>query len=105
MFGEYLDIIHALGGVLHTVVVNVPDPPRPGPIKSFAERVEAYDDWLNDAGSDHRLEIVQVRALGSKPPGALSLRALSDLDRPLIRPTRVPGASQVRYLPDGASST
>ena len=59
-FGEYLDIIHALGGVLNTVVVNVPDPPRPAPIKSFAERVEAYDGWLKDEGSDHRLEIVEL---------------------------------------------
>jgi acetyltransferase-like isoleucine patch superfamily enzyme len=59
-FGEYVDIIHARGGVLNTVVVNVPDPPRPGPIKSFAERVEDYDGWLQEEGSDHRLEVIQL---------------------------------------------
>jgi UDP-3-O-[3-hydroxymyristoyl] glucosamine N-acyltransferase len=59
-FGEYLDLIHALGGVLNTVVVNVPDPPRPGGIKTFAERLQAYHDWLKDHGSDHRVEIVQL---------------------------------------------
>jgi len=59
-FGEYLDVVHALGGVLDTVVVNVPDPPRPGRIRSFAERVDAYHDWLAAHGSDHRVEIVQL---------------------------------------------
>lgn len=59
-FGEYLDIIHARGGVLNTVVVNVPDPPRPDSIKSFAERVEDYDGWLREEGSGHRLEVIQL---------------------------------------------
>ena len=42
LFGDYADIIHALGGVLKKVVVNVPDPARPKR-PSFEQRLASYN--------------------------------------------------------------
>jgi sugar O-acyltransferase (sialic acid O-acetyltransferase NeuD family) len=58
-FGDYVDLIHALGGVLSRVVVNVPDPARPG-TKTFADRFEDYQAWLQARGSPHRAGVVEL---------------------------------------------
>lgn len=42
LFGDYADIIHALGGVLKKVVVNVPDPAHPKR-PSFEQRLARYN--------------------------------------------------------------
>ncbi len=58
-FGDYLDLIHSLGGVLSRVIVNVPDRAPPG-VKSFARRIEDYHSWLSARGSDHRVQVVEL---------------------------------------------
>lgn len=58
-FGDLADLIHRNGGYLKKVVVNVPDPPRPG-VKSFAQRVAEYDAWMERNGYDRKLEIQEL---------------------------------------------
>ncbi len=55
-FGDLVDLIYFLGGYLKKVVVNVPDPHRPG-VKSFAERVAEYEVWRSAHDYGQALEI------------------------------------------------
>ena len=74
-FGDYADLVHALGGRLSRVVVNVPDPVRDG-MKGFAERVEEYNAWspglevveLDDFEPDEEeTALLGFRGVSSKP--------------------------------------
>lgn len=50
LFGDYVDTIHALGGFLKKVVVNVEDRPSPGR-KSFRKRLEEYREFSIRSGA------------------------------------------------------
>ena len=50
LFGDYAEIIHALGGRLAKVVVNVPDVARPHD-RLFADRLADVNAWLDRAGA------------------------------------------------------
>lgn len=60
LFGEYADIVHALGGIVRKVVINLPMETHTG-IRSFREQLDQYHRWLDSAGISHRAEIVQLR--------------------------------------------
>lgn len=60
LFGEYADIVHALGGIVEKVVVNLPVETHTG-IRTFSEQLDRYHRWLDSAGISHRAEIVQLR--------------------------------------------
>ena len=49
LFGDYVDIIHANGGRLLKVVTNLPDLPRPGDGRRFADDLAAMNGWLAHA--------------------------------------------------------
>ena len=83
LFGDYADLVHALGGRLARVVVNVPDPPREN-TKSFAERIAEYNTWLADRHPDvPAAEVVELEEFEPDPEetAVLGFRGLSS--RPL----------------------
>ncbi len=59
LFGDYVDAIHAAGGFLKRVVLNVPEPERP-PGQSFKDGLERYHQWLNSRGVDRRVEVLRL---------------------------------------------
>lgn len=58
-FGDYVDAIHALGGWLSRVVINVPERLIKN-TKPFAERVEAYQAWLDERCPGRRVEVIDL---------------------------------------------
>lgn len=56
LFGEYVDAIHACGGYLARVVMNVPEPERPAGDR-FLDKLDRYHDWLARTGSSHRVDV------------------------------------------------
>ncbi len=56
LFGDYVDAIHAAGGVLARVVRNVAEPDRPAG-QRFEDRVAAYERWCAGQGYPHRVAI------------------------------------------------
>ena len=56
LFGEYVDAIHAAGGRLATVVLNVHEPERPQG-QRFEDGLDRYHRWLERAGIDHRVDV------------------------------------------------
>lgn len=58
-FGDYVDAIHAAGGILTRVVQNMEEPPRP-PGQRFADQLDRYQAWLSGRGSDHAVEVVPL---------------------------------------------
>jgi len=49
LFGDYVETVHALGGYVGKVVVNVPDPDANSK-KSFADRLQNYCEWVGRQG-------------------------------------------------------
>lgn len=82
LFGDYADLIHALGGRLSRVVVNVPDPPRENQ-KSFADRLAEYDAFLAANGEASPVQVVDLEDFVPDPQetAVLGFRGLSS--RPL----------------------
>jgi serine acetyltransferase len=64
-FGDYVDLVHILGGSISKVVVNVPDRSKPGG-KSFDERVASYRERRLEWGIEGD---VVVEALRDFRPG------------------------------------
>jgi sugar O-acyltransferase (sialic acid O-acetyltransferase NeuD family) len=56
LFGDYTDIIHALGGRLLKVVTNVPDMPRPGDGRTFGQDLEAMNRSLGERGAGWQID-------------------------------------------------
>ncbi len=82
LFGDYADLVHALGGRLSRIVVNVPDPPRENQ-KSFADRVAEYNACLAMNGDPQPVEFVDLEEFVPDPEetAVLGFRGLSS--RPL----------------------
>lgn len=82
LFGDYADLIHAMGGRLSRVVVNVPDPPRENQ-KSFADRLAEYNGWLAANGDPTPVQVVELEDFVPDPEetAVLGFRGLSS--RPL----------------------
>ncbi len=59
LFGDYVDAIHACGGVLSRVVRNMDEPPRP-PGQNFEDRLEVYQAWLDRQGVHRRVEVLSL---------------------------------------------
>lgn len=66
LFGDYVEIVHDLGGRIKAVVQNVEDPTPTG-LKSFADRLAEYQHWLaeNDLGGP--VPIVPLDAFRPEP--------------------------------------
>lgn len=60
LFGEYADIVHALGGIVRRVVINLPIETKTG-IFTFREQLDRYHAWLDSRGVAQRVEIVHLR--------------------------------------------
>lgn len=60
LFGEYAETVHALGGIVKRVVINLPMDTNTG-ILTFREQLERYHAWLDAQGLRHRVEIVHLR--------------------------------------------
>ncbi|MGI9239728.1 MAG: hypothetical protein ACR2RV_02945 [Verrucomicrobiales bacterium] len=58
--GDYLDIIHALGGQIKKIVVNSPDRTDPAG-RSFATRLEAYNGWRRKWGTDTDVVVQELK--------------------------------------------
>ncbi len=59
LFGDFVDAIHACGGILTRVVRNVEEPPRvPG--QRFEDRLDNYHAWLERQGIRHRVEVLML---------------------------------------------
>jgi len=56
LFGDYADIIHALGGRLLKVVTNVPDVPRPGDGRTFGQDREAMNRSLAERATGWQID-------------------------------------------------
>ena len=82
MFGDYADLVHALGGRLSRVVVNVPDPPRENQ-KSFADRVAEYNHWLAAQGDTTPLQVVDLEDFVPAPEETAVLGFRGRSSRPL----------------------
>jgi acetyltransferase-like isoleucine patch superfamily enzyme len=82
MFGDYADLVHALGGRLSRVVVNVPDPPRENQ-KSFADRVAEYNHWLAAQGDTTPLQVVDLEDFVPDPEETAVLGFRGRSSRPL----------------------
>lgn len=57
LFGDYVDAIHARGGYLAKVVMNIPEPER-APGERFVDKLDRYHDWLVNNGSSHRVDVL-----------------------------------------------
>ena len=57
LLGDYVDAIHASGGYLSRVVLNVQEPERP-PGASFREGLERYHQWRLSRGMPGRVEVL-----------------------------------------------
>lgn len=60
LFGEYADLVHALGGTIRKVVINLPVETNTG-IVSFREQLDRYHLWLDSQGIRHRVEVEHLR--------------------------------------------
>jgi len=59
LFGEYVDAIHAAGGCLARVVLNVSEPDRP-PGESFRESLARYHQWRVSRGITGQIEVLWI---------------------------------------------
>jgi len=57
LFGDYVDAIHAVGGILTRLVRNMEEPERP-PGERVEDRIANYEKWLERRGISHRVEVV-----------------------------------------------
>lgn len=60
LFGDLADIVHACGGIVRKVVINLPIDTPTGP-ETFGGQLERYHRWLDSAGIRHRVEIEHLR--------------------------------------------
>jgi serine acetyltransferase len=66
LFGDYVDAIHSVGGVLTTVVRNVDEPPRPEG-QRFEDRLARYHAWLDRIGLVHRVGVRSLDDFSAAP--------------------------------------
>ncbi|MCH8474762.1 MAG: acetyltransferase [Opitutales bacterium] len=59
LFGDFVDAIHSVGGILSRVVRNMEEPPRAEGDR-FEDRLRNYHDWLEKMGMDHRVQVDQL---------------------------------------------
>ena len=59
LFGDYVDAIHACGGYLARVIMNVSEPDRPRGSR-FIDCLERYHEWLSREGSSHRVDVLWI---------------------------------------------
>jgi carbonic anhydrase/acetyltransferase-like protein (isoleucine patch superfamily) len=59
LFGDYVDAIHAMGGYLARVVLNVPEPERPVG-ERFQDGLERYHCWLQTMGISRPVEVLAL---------------------------------------------
>ena len=59
-FGEYTDIVHACGGYVRKVVINVP-PDIPLGTMDFRQRLSHYERYLHSLGITECVEVQQLR--------------------------------------------
>jgi len=60
LFGDYVDAIHACGGYLARVVMNVPEPERPEG-QGFSDSLNNYHTWLQKQGHHERAEVLWLK--------------------------------------------
>jgi sugar O-acyltransferase (sialic acid O-acetyltransferase NeuD family) len=58
-FGDYVDLIHALGGRLSRVVLNADEVTQPRR-KTFAERLREYHAFLQQIGIQRQVDVVRI---------------------------------------------
>ncbi|MEO7931693.1 MAG: hypothetical protein ABIT76_00895 [Chthoniobacterales bacterium] len=56
LFGDYVDAIHSVGGILTRLVRNIEEPASP-PGQRVEDRIARYEDWLQRQGLDHRVQV------------------------------------------------
>jgi sugar O-acyltransferase (sialic acid O-acetyltransferase NeuD family) len=103
LFGEYVDAIHAAGGVLARVVLNVEEPERPTG-STFEDGLDRYHRWLTRAGLSHRVQVLwlddfttceeEIPVLGFRGTKVLPLVERLQVDHaisfpPLVHPSSV----------------
>lgn len=59
-FGEYTDIVHACGGYVRKVVINMPTDIPLGPM-NFHQRLAHYERYLHSMGVTDTVEVQQLR--------------------------------------------
>lgn len=59
LFGDYVDVIHACGGTLERVVLNIDEPPAPVG-KRFSDRLARYETWRRAQGDTRPVEVVRI---------------------------------------------
>ena len=57
LFGDYVDAIHAAGGYLDRVVLNVPEPERPRGM-NFEEGLDKYHRWRLNNGMAGKVDVI-----------------------------------------------
>jgi sugar O-acyltransferase (sialic acid O-acetyltransferase NeuD family) len=65
LFGDYVDAIHASGGCLSRVVLNVPEPERP-PGMSFEDSLKKYHRWRHDNEIAGKVEVLWLESYSPK---------------------------------------
>ncbi len=66
LFGDYVDIVHGLGGRLKAVVQNVVDP-TPSGQKTFADRLAEYNQWLVESGQEEPVPVISLADFHPEP--------------------------------------
>jgi sugar O-acyltransferase (sialic acid O-acetyltransferase NeuD family) len=67
LFGDYVDAIHACGGHLARVVMNVPEPERPAG-QRFQDSLDRYHQWLErHAGTTRRVKVLWLEDYSPEP--------------------------------------
>jgi sugar O-acyltransferase (sialic acid O-acetyltransferase NeuD family) len=59
LFGDYADAIHACGGFVSRVVINMPEPPRAAG-QRLEDRLERYHAWLEQQKIAYRVDVVAL---------------------------------------------
>ncbi len=84
LFGDYADAIHASGGFLSRVVLNVQEPERP-PGASFREGLERYHQWRLRTGLAGQVEVLWLDDYQARADEAPVLGFRGTKADPLIR--------------------
>jgi len=66
LFNDYADAIHASGGFLSRIVLNIPLPERAAG-ERFEDCLERYRNWVRERGSDQETEVLWLRAYSPRP--------------------------------------
>lgn len=63
LFGDYAEAVHALGGRLARVVMNMDEPPRP-PGRRFIDRLDRHHAWRRREGDTREVEVLRMEDYG-----------------------------------------